>query len=257
LTHPYPDYEAIGIRSPSGEYNQLATTLLQIENEFYGAIRPKRVTRPGERPLHALRDRGVEYVEVRCMDLDPFMPIGIAAPTARFLDMFLLHCLLAESPPDTPQEIAALVRNQERVCAAGREPGLRLERGDRKVALTDWSGQILEELAPIATAMDAAHGGTHYRDTLRSARAALQDERLLPSARVLAAMAKHFEGRYVGFIRAQSERARRALLEQPWSDEAASRFRRLSEKSIEDQKILEASDRATFEDYRRQYLSQQ
>ena len=143
LTHPYPDYEAIGIQNASGEYNQLATTLLQIENEFYGAIRPKRVTRPGERPLHALRDRGVEYVEVRCMDLDPFMPIGIAAPTARFLDMFLLHCLLAESPPDTPQEIAALVRNQERVCAAGREPGLRLERGDRKVALTDWSGQIL------------------------------------------------------------------------------------------------------------------
>ena len=99
--------------------------------------------------------------------------------------------------------------------------------------------------------------GTHYGDTLRSARAALQDERLLPSARVLAAMAKHFEGSYVGFIRAQSERARRALLEQPWSDEAASRFRRFSEKSIEDQKILEASDRSTFEDYRRQYLSLQ
>jgi hypothetical protein len=72
------------VRNAGGEYNQLSTTLLQIENEFYGTIRPKRVIRPGERPLHALRERGVEYVEVRCMDLDPFEQIGIAAPTLRF-----------------------------------------------------------------------------------------------------------------------------------------------------------------------------
>ena len=71
LTKPYPAYEAIGIRD-GDDYRQLATSLLQIENEFYGTIRPKRVIRPGERPLHALRERGVEYVEVRLMDLDPF-----------------------------------------------------------------------------------------------------------------------------------------------------------------------------------------
>ncbi|HPZ58169.1 MAG TPA: glutamate--cysteine ligase, partial [Ottowia sp.] len=74
LTRPYPAYEAIGIQNPGGDYNQLATTLLQIENEFYGTIRPKRVIFAGERPLHALRQRGVEYVEVRLMDLDPFEP---------------------------------------------------------------------------------------------------------------------------------------------------------------------------------------
>ena len=72
LTQAYPAYEAIGVQGPDGEYRQLATSLLQIENEFYGTIRPKRVTFPGERPLHALRERGVEYVEVRLMDLDPF-----------------------------------------------------------------------------------------------------------------------------------------------------------------------------------------
>src|SRR3990167_8644374 len=57
LMQPYPAYENVCIRSPGGDYNQLATTLLQIENEFYGTIRPKRVIFPGERPLHALRDR--------------------------------------------------------------------------------------------------------------------------------------------------------------------------------------------------------
>src|SRR5258708_14433977 len=86
LPRPYPPYEAIGIRDGEGNYRQLATSLLQIENEFYSAIRPKRVIRPGERPLHALRERGVEYVEVRAMDLDPFSPIGITAGTIPFLD---------------------------------------------------------------------------------------------------------------------------------------------------------------------------
>ena len=81
LTKPYPAYEAIGIRD-GDDYRQLATSLLQIENEFYGTIRPKRVIRPGERPLHALRDRGVEYVEVRLMDLDPFQPVGIVGNNA-------------------------------------------------------------------------------------------------------------------------------------------------------------------------------
>src|SRR5512140_357233 len=129
LTRQYPVYEGIGIKNPGGEYNQLATTLLQIENEFYGTIRPKRVIFPGERALHALRERGVEYIEVRLMDLDPFVPVGIAAPTMRFLDVFLLHSLLTDSPRDTPEEIAAWGRNQHRVAARGREPGLRLERG--------------------------------------------------------------------------------------------------------------------------------
>ena len=112
LTRPYPAYEAIGIRNIGGDYNQLGTSLLQIENEFYGTIRPKRTVQRGERPLHALRERGVEYVEVRLMDLDPFENVGITAPTMRLLDIFLLHCLLSDSPPDTPQEIAEIKHNQ-------------------------------------------------------------------------------------------------------------------------------------------------
>ena len=64
LTRPYPAYEAIGVR-PGGDYRQLATSLLQIENEFYGTIRPKRVILPASVRCTRLRERGVEYVEVR------------------------------------------------------------------------------------------------------------------------------------------------------------------------------------------------
>jgi len=123
LVRPWPAYEKLGIRAADGSYNQLSDSLLQIENEFYGTIRPKRVIFPGERPLHALRERGVEYIEVRCMDLDPFVPAGIAPATMRMIDIFLLHCLLDDSPLDSPYEIAELGRNQQRWPRAAASPG--------------------------------------------------------------------------------------------------------------------------------------
>ncbi len=255
LTRPYAPYEAAGIHSPGGEYNQLATSLLQIENEFYGTIRPKRVIRPGERPLHALRERGVEYVEVRLMDLDPFVPAGIAAPTMRFLDVFLLHCLLSDSPPDSPPEIAGQSRNQDRVAAQGREPGLCLEHGAGELTLSDWGLQIVDECAPIAAALDAAHGGCAHADALRAARRGLLDAGLLPSARVLQAMAADFGNSYTGFIRAQSAQTKTRLLGLPYGADLAARFDALAARSVDEQRRIEAADAQPFEDFRRHYLS--
>jgi glutamate--cysteine ligase len=255
LTRPYPAYEAVGIMNPGGEYNQLATSLLQIENEFYGTIRPKRVIRPGERPLHALRERGVEYVEVRLMDLDPFVPIGIKAQTIRFLDVFLLHCLLAGSPADTPQEIAALGRNQHKTAAYGRQPGLLLERGHAEVGLAEWGTEIVEACGPIAAQLDAAHGTTDYTDAMRSALALLAEPELLPSARVLAAMAQDHDNSFTGFVRAQSEQVKAKLLRLPYSGALQARLESLARQSVAEQAAVEAGDTMPFEIYRQQYVS--
>ena len=180
MTRIWPAYEKVGVQDKEGNYLQLSTALLQIENEFYGKIRPKCVMRSGERPLHALRERGVEYVEVRLMDLDPFAPVGITPPVCRFLDIFLLHCLRLESPPDTPAEIAAIGRNQEKVAARGREPGLMLARGSQQVALEEWGGQLIAECAPLAAEMDATLGGSAYREAHAAAAAMLADPALTP-----------------------------------------------------------------------------
>ncbi len=184
FTEPYPPYEAIGIFDGE-KYLQLATTLLQMENEFYGTIRPKRRIQPGERPLRALGERGVEYVEVRCVDINPFDPVGIGVDQMRFMDIFLLHCLLQESPDDSPQEIAAISRNQHLAAERGRDPEIRLERNGQPAAPAEWGATLLRECAPIAAALDDAHGGRAYRDVLAAAVDALQAPDTLPSARVL------------------------------------------------------------------------
>jgi glutamate--cysteine ligase len=213
------------------------------------------VINPGERPLHALRDRGVEYVEVRLMDLDPFHAIGITASTVRMLDVFLLHCALTASPPDTPQELVAVVGNKQRVASRGREPGLRLNRGSEEVALSDWGGEILAECAPIAAALDEANGGSAHREALGLAAAALNDPAATPSARVLQAMARDHGNSYVHFVLAQSRAHREAILKLPLADEVAARYARLAEESVAEQREIEASETIPFEAYRQLYLA--
>ena len=260
LTRPYPPYETIGIREPGARgdgiesYRQLATSLLQIENEFYGTIRPKRVIRQGERPLHALRERGVEYVEVRLMDLDPFEPVGINAATVRLLDVFLLYCLLTDSPPDSDGEIAANARNQHRVAARGREAGLRLERNGEEVALRDWGKRVLSDCGPIAEALDTAHGGAAYRDALSGALRALDDPSPLASARVLKAMAEDDDS-YVRFVLRQSRKHLDTIGALGLPADEESRFAQMAAASIGEQRQIEASDSLPFEIFRQRYLS--
>ncbi|RZL00085.1 MAG: glutamate--cysteine ligase, partial [Rubrivivax sp.] len=255
LTRSYPAYQAIGVQGPKGDYRQLSTSLLQIENEFYGTIRPKRVIFPGERPLHALRERGVEYVEVRCMDLNPFLPVGIDDSTARFLDTFLLHCLLSDSPRDTPTEIAELARNQHRTASRGREPGLTLERQGQAVVLMDWAREIVQQCEPIAQALDAAQGGQQHQQAWQAALGGLDAPETLPSARVLKALVQDHAKSYVDFVRQQSAQAQQTVLAADWSAEEQSHFERMAAESIQEQSRIEAADTMPFEIYRQQYLA--
>jgi glutamate--cysteine ligase len=255
LTRPYAAYEPLGTRTPGGDYQQLSTTLLQIENEFYGTIRPKRTIFPGERPLHALRERGVEYIEVRLMDLDPFETVGINAQTMRFLDVFLLHCLLSESPPDSQIEIDEIKHNQHTTAARGREPNLQLKRAGKEESLSNWATEILQQCEPIAVRLDEAHCSTDYTQALSIAKTRLLDPSSTPSSRVLAAMQTNHDNNFVSFIQAQSMKARNELLAMPWSPAEQARFVALTEKSNADQRAIEVADAIDFETYRQQYMS--
>ena len=255
LTEPYPPYEAIGTKT-NGEYRQLSTTLLQIENEFYGTIRPKRRTRPGERPLDALHDRGVEYVEVRCVDLDPFLPLGMDAATCRFLDVFLLVCLLRDSPPDSRRESATLLANQRAVVESGRMDGLTLACDDGVAGLCKWAGELLADCLLVARAVDAASGGDLHAAAVERQRRKLADPAQTPSARVLTALRR-------GGISFAEFGLRRSLAHKRWfaerrlSADGLSRFHAMTTASQREQSRIEAADAAsteTFDNYLQRYL---
>jgi len=256
LTEPYPPYEKIGIKV-GDEYRQLSTALLQIENEFYGTIRPKQPVETGERPLHALGERGVAYVEARLVDLDPDTPLGIRAQTMRLLETFLLWCLLADSPPDTPAETAELAHNQHTAAERGRAPDVRLMRRGEERRLADWGGEVLAGCEPIAAALDAAHASDGYRAALAEAQAMLVDAARTPSARVLAELEAFPDKSYPDFVLARSQAHRAALLGLPLDGAVAERFARMAADSIAEQQAIEAADDEDFETFRRHYLGQE
>ncbi len=249
LTQSYAPYEAIGVKV-NGAYRQLNTALLQIENEFYGTIRPKRPIQPSERPLTALQRRGVEYVEVRCLDINPFLRVGIDEHQMRFLDTFLMFCLLAESPDDSQTESNATRANQLTIVERGREPGLRL--GDR--TRDDWAEQILNQCQAVAELLDCAHGGELYGYTLEQQRARLNNADLTPSARILATMASQ-NIPFFRFAMNQSIAHKGYFGDHPLARRELSEYQATAARSLTEQQALEAGDTVDFETFLESYLT--
>lgn len=245
VSQPYPPYEAIGTHR-DGEWVQINTNVLQIENEFYSTIRPKRITHPGERPLHALAARGVQYVEVRCMDIDPFEPTGISLETARFLDAYLLACALDESPLLPADAYNESNENFGLVTKEGRRPGLALKRDGQDVPMLDWAEELFEKIGRAAAALDAARGSDEHMRSLVKQRLKLADAALTPSARVLQTMREEKQS-FLQFALAQSERHAAQFLARPLDAAATARFETLARESLDEQAKLEREEVGAFD----------
>jgi glutamate--cysteine ligase len=251
MNHPYLPYVELGTRR-AGEWVQINTNRLQIENEYYSAIRPKRVVHSGERPLHALAQRGVQYVEVRCLDVDPFEPLGIAAGTCHFLDAFLLFCALEDSPLTGADESRENTENFARTVKEGRRPGLLLERHGRKVGLRDWAGELLERIAPMAALLDRARGGAECATALAAQRAKLADVALTPSARVLEAIRAE-QGSFDAFALRRSEEHAAHFRGRPLDPAALARFTAEAAASLAEQQRVERADSGEFGQFVQRY----
>ncbi len=184
---PYPPYEKIGVKV-NGVYQQLNANILQIENEYYSFIRPKRIARSGERPTKALHRAGVEYVEVRALDVSAFDPVGVNQNKLRFLEAFLALCLLRESAPISRGEQAALDANHLLVARRGREPNLKLKREGRDFPMTDWARELLDAMQGLCEMLDHGESARPYTSALEQQRAKIDDVERTPSARLLAEM---------------------------------------------------------------------
>jgi glutamate--cysteine ligase len=251
---PYPPYQEVGIRS-NGEYQQLSTTLLQIENEYYAGIRPKRVAHSGERPIHALRERGVEYVELRYLDLNPFLPVGIDAGGSRFLELLLLLCLLKPSPPLSQDELEALSHTRTLVVEQGRRPGLLLPAGPfaQATELKARGLQLLKDMEVIADFLDQ-YGEGGYRAALTRQRACFEDSETTPSAQVLAAVHAHDDS-FFSFALEQAEQHRQYF--KSLADDPACTAQLVQEAadSLARQQVLEETDTLSFEDFLAEYFT--
>ncbi|MCS4504351.1 glutamate--cysteine ligase [Arhodomonas aquaeolei] len=248
-----PEYARIGTHV-DGEWRQLNTNILQIENEYYSFVRPKAVANSGERPTTALRRAGVEYVEIRALDLNPFEPVGVDVPQLLFMETLLLFCLLQDSPPIDAHEQGRINHNQGLVARKGREPGLVLYRGDgSEVTLTDWARELFDALAAPARMLDAHTDDAPYTAALAEYRRRVEDPALTPSARVLAEMREHDED-FIEFAMRVSRAHEHTFKSTPLDPGLAERFEAASRESLAEQAAIEADDTVSFEDYVAHYF---
>ncbi len=245
---PYPAYAEIGTKDANGEWLQLNTNIIQIENEYYSSIRPKRVTYSGERPIQALMSRGVQYVEVRCLDINPYLPLGIDLDQARFLDAFILFCALQDSPLLASGVCRASTENFLKTVKEGRRPGLHLQRDGVPIELQAWAGELLDAFAPIATLLDRAYGGDAYRDALQLQRRKVEDADLTPSARVLAELQARGES-FRDFALRQSKAHAATFRSQPLTADEEAAFERMARQSLAEQAELEAAPAGDFDTF--------
>ncbi|MDO8448184.1 MAG: glutamate--cysteine ligase [Rhodoferax sp.] len=243
---PDPFYAELGVRD-GPHWKQLNANLLQIENEFYAGMRPKRIGKLGERPAKALQRYGVEYVEMRLFDLNPFIDIGIAPEQSTFADVLLLMCLFRDSPPITSREQSENDENRRRVVNRGRQPGLQLLAHNREQPFRPLAHELFDDMQPFAEMLDAAYGGKRYSSTLQGLRGRIDQPDSTPSAQVLAGARE--QGGFFSYALQLSQQHLNELLAQPLDEVSNAKFVTSVQTSLLEQQQLEAKDQGTFENF--------
>ncbi|MDJ0911543.1 MAG: glutamate--cysteine ligase [Woeseiaceae bacterium] len=251
---PEPSYEKIGVKV-DGLWRQLSANQLQIENEYYSPIRPKRVARSGERPTAALRRGGVEYVEIRSLDVNVFDPSGINQNTMRFIEAFLIYSAISDSPKFDNAGLDEATSNHTEVARRGRDPSLVLYRNGEAISLNDWASEIIESVHAVAEVIDRAEKSDSYVAAVRAMRELVDEPDATPSARMLDEL-RSANISFFDFALSVAEGHRdyfRSIT--PLKEETRDRFEREAKESLARQKAIEDADEISFDEYLENYYA--
>lgn len=247
---PDPYYEQLGVRD-GDHWKQLNANLLQTESEYYAGIRPKRVGH--DRPAKALQRDGVEYIEMRLFDLNPFIDIGIAPEQSIFADVLLLMCLFRDSPPITSREQSENDENKHRIVNYGRQPGLQLLVHNREQPFRSLAHELFDDMQPFADMLDAAYGGQRYSSTMQGLRTRIDQPDSTPSAQVLEAA--RTQGGFFNFGMQMARQHTQALQAQALDAATTAKFVASVKDSLQAQQKIDAAEQGSFEAFVAQYFA--
>ncbi|ENV64441.1 glutamate-cysteine ligase [Acinetobacter junii NIPH 182] len=248
---PYPEFSALGLDDESGEPIQINDHVLQIENEYYSLVRPKQVPQAGETPSQALKNRGVGYVELRAVDVNPYSSIGIDEIAAGFLESLALYCLLSDSPELYADEQEQIDRNQKEVVNRGRAADVKIELGEKTMTFQAWAQQHLATIQQCATLLDQANQTQLYQDAIVVMQQRLAHVENTLSAHVIEDTLKHGGTWSFGSVMAQQHV--QYYDQHVLNQERKQYFDELAQTSLQKQAELEQDNDMSFSQYLAKY----
>ncbi|OEF97463.1 glutamate--cysteine ligase [Desulfuribacillus alkaliarsenatis] len=175
-----------------GKQVQLNDNVLQKENEFYSSIRLKPKMESGESQLEALEKRGVHYLEVRILDINPDESVGIGIEQLYFMQVFMLFCLFEENRDIVDDELERINENHHLVAMSGRRTDLQLQDlQESSRTINSWGKEIFHKLKIIAKMLDDINGDDKYMRIVEQEYMKIEDTSLLPSALIATEMKNH------------------------------------------------------------------
>ncbi|AGH82294.1 glutamate--cysteine ligase [Psychromonas sp. CNPT3] len=252
LQHKSPEFKKLGIKN-AGNYVQLNDNVLQIENELYASIRPKRVLNEGETPSQALHARGVEYIEIRSLDVNPFEKVGISEEQVYFLDLFLIWCAMRPSDSLTKAEEQHYAKNFDCVVTQGRKPDLQLEIEGSTKTIAAWGEMLSEELQQLAVVLDKNSPDNQYSDAIKHISVRFDKTELTSSARVLSHLTGQNRSK-CSLALELSKEYKKQLIAQDYRCYSDAYFEQQKTLSLQKQAQKEQADVLNFDDYLEQYF---
>jgi glutamate--cysteine ligase len=251
---PCPLYESIGVKV-DGRYRQLNANQLQIENEYYSSVRAKAVVDGFQKPVRALQQKGIEYIELRSVDVNAFEPLGMSEDQLCFLEALAVCSLLLPSPPISADEADMIDENLGLVAHCGRDPQLELSTPKGRLKLRDWATEFLDDMEPICHWLDESHATNAYSHSLQRQRDKIADPQLIPSTRMIAMMTENKES-FFDLAMRKSCKVADYFTSRPLDNEAMARQRGQAQESEQSARLIEASDTQPFDQFIEDYFSQ-
>ncbi|SMN00963.1 Glutamate--cysteine ligase [uncultured Candidatus Thioglobus sp.] len=241
------EYEEIGIKK-SNKYQQLNTNILQIENEYYASVRPKPDVASDKKPLDALGENGIAYIELRSLDINPNLPLGIDQSQVLFLEVFLLFCLLENSPMISSRAQFEIDRNDQLVAHQGRQPDLTLTHQGREVTLKELGNTTMDKMQLCAGLL-----GQSYQTAVEKIAQRINQPELTPSAITLSEMRKQKQG-FFDYTNSLAKQHQKDFLAKKIDQKHFDYLDQQAKKSCEQQIQIEQADNIDFDEYLANYF---
>ncbi|MGL5989977.1 bifunctional glutamate--cysteine ligase GshA/glutathione synthetase GshB [Cetobacterium sp.] len=140
----YVNYESVNkyVNSLKGLIDK---NVISSPKEYYSPIRLK--TKNTKEILNELESNGIDYLEFRSIDLNPFSKIGIEKLDLKFLHIFILFLFLKEEEEFTEKDYFRYLKNQELLANNGNSKDFKLICcEDTETSPKDYSLMILESI---------------------------------------------------------------------------------------------------------------